>query len=153
MNPMAGGPVGGMMMMNSGGPGTPPNDKSMEAQRAHLNTYIYEYFLKLGKFEVARMLVKDNSFEIRMKPSVKQSPGRRKDAEVNGVDGDRLDVEVDMKDELPDDLPRPHLPNEGQGQGFLLDWFCIFSDLFSAQRNKGDMTPARQYLVQTQVCL
>lgn len=151
MNPGAGGPVGGMMMAG-GAPGTPSNGNVLDQQKTHLNTCIYEYFLKLGMYDFARLLVKDSKFDIRVKPTVKASPGRRKDGEVNGVDGDAMDMDGDIKDDIPEDLPRPHLPTEGQGQSFLLDWFCIFTELFSAQRNKGEMSTARQYLNQTQVC-
>ena len=151
MNVGAGGPVGGMMMNNNGGPGTPSNTSTSEHQKAHLNTCIYEYFLKLGMYDFARTLVKDPKFDIRIRHNVKTSPGRRKDGEMNGVDSDAMDMDADLKDDIPDDLPRPHLPNEGQGQGFLFEWFCIFSDLFAAQRNKNDATTARTYLNQTQV--
>ena len=152
MNVGAGGPVGGMM--NNGGPGTPSNANSTDTQRTHLNTCIYDYFLKLGMYDFARMLLKDSKFDIKLLPTgTKPSPGRRKDGEMNGVDGDVMDMDGDIKNDLPDDLPLPHLPaHHGAGQGFLIDWFCVFSDLFSAQRNRNEQSTARTYLNQTQVC-
>jgi hypothetical protein len=164
MNPAvmaAGGPVGGgMIMMNNGSPATQVNvGNSPEQVKAQLNTYIYEYFLKLGHYDIARSLLREEKFELRTKPPVKQSPGRRKDAEVNGVDGDSMDT--DAKDDIPDDLPRPmHVGDASTpGVGFLFEWFSIFSDLFTAHRSSkmqggqgGNMGTAAQYLMQHQVC-
>jgi hypothetical protein len=148
-----GGPVGGMVMMNNSSPATTSNSNSQQ-QKEHLNTCIYEYFLKMGYHDHARKLANDSKFDMRRKPqNIKQSPGRRKDGEMNGVDADGM--EMDVKDDIPDDLPRPDLPSqEGHGNGFLFDWFCIFSDLFSAQRSKAQgHSTAKQYLEQTQVCV
>ncbi|ETI28591.1 hypothetical protein G647_01041 [Cladophialophora carrionii CBS 160.54] len=162
MNPAAmaaGGPVGGgMIMMNNGSPATQVNvGNSPEQVKAQLNTYIYEYFLKLGHYDIARSLLREKEFELRTKPPVKQSPGRRKDAEVNGVEGDAMDT--DPKDDIPDDLPRPmHVGDASTpGVGFLFEWFSIFSDLFTAHRSSkmqggqgGNMGTAAQYLMQHQ---
>ncbi|EXJ70304.1 uncharacterized protein A1O5_06372 [Cladophialophora psammophila CBS 110553] len=162
MNPAAmapGGPVGGgMIMMNNGSPATQVNmSSSPEQLKAQLNTYIYEYFLKLGHYDLARSLLREEKFEVRTKPPVKQSPGRRKDVEVNGVDGDAMDT--DVKDDIPEDLPRPmHVTDANTpGIGFLFEWFSIFSDLFTAHRSSkmqggqgGNMGPAAQYLIQHQ---
>lgn len=142
------------MMMNNGSPAIQPNTNTPDQLRAMLNTYVYEYFLKSGHFEIARALVREDKFEIRTKPPVKQSPGRRKDGEVNGVDGDGMDL--DQKDDIPDDLPRP-IQESSPGNGFLFEWFSIFSDLYSAHRSShkmqaGNVGPAAQYLMQHQVC-
>lgn len=156
---VAGGPVGGgMVMMNSGSPAIPANSGSgmpPEHIKTQLNTYIYEYFLKLGHYDIARSILNDKGVTIHTRPPVKQSPGRRKDGEVNGVDADAMDT--DLKDDIPDDLPRPgHLGETTiPGIGFLFEWFSIFSDLFSAHRGgkgpTGNMGPAAQYLMQHQV--
>ncbi|KIW15487.1 hypothetical protein PV08_05533 [Exophiala spinifera] len=160
MNPpaVAGGPVGGGMMMNNGSPAMQVNTSpSPDQVKAQLNTYIYEYFLKLGLYDHARRLVSEDKFEIRTKPAVKQSPGRRKDAEVNGVDSDAMDT--DVKDDIPDDLPRPmHAAENTPGIGFLFEWFSIFSDLFTAHQRSSkmqggqgaNMGAAAQYLMQHQ---
>ena len=148
-------------MMNNGSPATQPTSGSMspEQLRAHLNTYIYEYFLKLGHYDIARSLLREDKFEIRTKPPVKQSPGRRKDTEVNGVDADAMDT--DVKDDIPDDLPRPFTGEAAStpGIGFLYEWFSIFSDLYTAHSRSsklqsgqpGNMGPAAQYLLQHHV--
>jgi hypothetical protein len=157
MNPAQGGPVGGMMMMNNGAPATPSNSESVDMKQ-RLNTYIYDYFLNFGYHDHARALAQDEKFEIYLKQPMKSSPGgRRKDGEINGVDENAMDT--DSKDDLviPDDLPRPQVPNECPGSAFLFDWFCLFNDIFraSAQRAKRsvqrDSTPAQTYLEQTQV--
>lgn len=152
MNPAAGGPVGGgMIMMNNGGsPAVHVNpERNTEHTKQMLNTYVYEYMLKLRCYDIARLLVKDEKFDFR------QSPNHRKDGEVNGVDVDSMDT--DGKDDVPDDLPRPATGDtQSQGNGFLFEWFSVFSDLFAAHRqpNKsGNPTPAMQYLIQHQVCL
>ena len=162
MNPAAmaaGGPVGGgMIMMNNGNPATQVNNTSPDHIKAQLNTYIYEYFLKLGHYDLARTLLKEEKLELRTKALVKASPGRRKDTEVNGVDGDAM--ETDVKDDIPEDLPRPlHVSDaNAPGMGFLFEWFSIFSDLFTAHRSSkmqsgqgGSMGTAAQYLMQHQV--
>ncbi|EXJ92567.1 hypothetical protein A1O3_01119 [Capronia epimyces CBS 606.96] len=165
MNPsaVAGGPVGGgMSMMNNGSPATQANNNngntSPEQVKAQLNTYIYEYFIKLGHYDIARSLLREDKFEIRTRPPVKQSPGRRKDVEVNGVDGDSMDT--DVKEDIPDDLPRPMHVGEANtpGIGFLYEWFSIFSDLFTAHQRSSKMqsgqaqtmNAAAQYLIQHQ---
>jgi len=147
VNPAAaGGPVGGgMMMMPDGSPAQSamPSDQT----RAMLNTYIYEYFLKIGMHDVARTLSQQpEKFKIQV--ATKQSPGRRKDGEANGVEGDAMDV--DSKMDIPDDLPRPAFSSSSpQGTGFLLEWFGIFFDIYHASR-KGSAGPAQQYLMHAQ---
>jgi hypothetical protein len=145
MNPQAGGPVGGgMVMMNNGGVGTPSSSASQDGVKTNLNTYIYEYFLKLGHYDLARALHKNDKFDFHTN-NVKQSPGRKAD-----MNGDAMDM--DENENIPDDLPRPRLESVSGGSGFLFDWFCLFSDMFSAQRQKAsDPSMARQYINQTQV--
>src|SRR4051794_37293068 len=159
MNPAQGGPVGGgMMMMNNGAPATPSNSETVGNMKQRLNTYIYDYFLNFGYHDHARALARDEKFDIYVKQSMKSSPGgRRKDGEINGVDENAMDT--DSKDDLviPDDLPRPDIPNECPGSAFLFDWFCLFNDIFRASQQRAkrpgqrDGTPAQTYLDQTQV--
>ena len=156
MNPaVAGGPVGGnMMMMNNGSPAMPQVlDPSPEAIKEQLNTYIYEYLVRAGLPDVARTLLqKQDLFKIR---TDKGSPNNRKNAEVNGMDPDAMDM--DMKGDFPDDLPRPQVPPIGGPNGFLFEWFSMFNDLYSAHSKRGKMQggagmgPAAQYLMHTQV--
>lgn len=154
VNPAAaGGPVGGNMMM-MGADGMPNMQVSAEAEetRIRFNTYIYEYVLRLGLHDAARALSQSQD-KFKIKTKAKQSPGRRKDGEANGVDGDAMDVD---KFDIPDDLPMPdvHTP-PGQGEGFLVEWFGIFNDLFLAASKPKQMgvTPAHQYLMHAQVSM
>lgn len=155
MNPGAGGPVGGVPMMNNGST-APRNDGNVsnipETMINNLNTYIYDYFLKRGYHECARALVKDESIKLNTEPPTKTSPGHRRE-DMNGVEGDA--IMTDSKDgdkiKIPDDLPRPNLASESQQSSFLLDWFSLFWDFFWAQRKKGNSNDVRQYLQHTQV--
>ena len=154
VNAGAGGPVGGagMMMMNNGSPANQPSmDATPEHMKAQLNTYIYEYILKLGLHDVARAMAREGD-KFKIRTASKQSPGRKKDGEVNGVD-DAMDL--DMGIPIPDDIPRPSCPDSNPGgSGFLYEWFSIFSDIFSAHSKKGtNMGPAAQYLMHHQVSL
>jgi len=151
-----GGPVGGgMPMMNSGSAANvrqsmPVND----SQRSQLNTYIYEYFLKNGMYECARSLLNSGqSMNV-----IKDSPGRRRDDSGNsmgngagdeGIDGDSKD---DLDSKRPDDLPEPNLPKECPESCFLYEWWCLFWDMFNAQRGKGDTRNVQQYFAHTLVC-
>jgi len=157
MNPAAaGGPVGGgMMMMNNGSPAVSAGNNTHDSLRLSLNTYIYEYLLKHGHYDIVRTMVSDGRFELKTGP--KQSPGRRKDGELNG-DGESMDM--DGKDDIPDDIPRPSTWEPGSGNGFLFEWYSIFQDLFFAHRmnaqklSSATLAPAAQYLLQHQVsCL
>jgi hypothetical protein len=157
MNPGAGGPVGGVPMMNNGST-APRNDGNVnnipETMINNLNTYIYDYFLKRGYHECARALVKDESIKLNTEPPTKTSPGHRRE-DMNGVEGDAMmtDSKDGDKMKIPDDLPRPNLASESQQSSFLLDWFSLFWDFFWAQRKKGNSNDVRQYLQHTQVIL
>lgn len=148
MNAM-GGPVGGgMPMMNNGMAGgpraAPVNDNQ---QRSQLNTYIYEYFLRNEMYECARAIIQSEQ-PINI---VKNSPSRRHDAngvDTEGMDGDNKD-DIDTK--RPDDLPAPNLPKDSPESCFLYEWWCLFWDMFNAQRGKGDSRNVMQYVQHTQV--
>ena len=156
MTPGAGGPVGGVPMINNGST-APRNDGNMnmipETMIHNLNTYIYDYFLKRGYHDCARALVHDESVKLKTEPATKTSPGNRRDGDMNGIEGDAMmtDGKDGEKIKVPDDLPRPNLPNETQHSSFLLDWFSLFWDFFWAQRNKGNRSDVRQYIQHTQV--
>ncbi|KAH8818170.1 SOM1 protein [Hyaloscypha sp. PMI_1271] len=144
MNAM-GGPVGGgMPMMNNGAAGVrqpmPANDN-----RSQLNTYIYEYFLRNGMYDCARSLLNsDQPMNV-----IKDSPGRRRDENGGdeGADGDSKD---DIDSKRPADLPEPNLPKECPESCFLYEWWCLFWDMFNAQRGKGDGRNVLQYVTHTQ---
>ncbi|KAK2804389.1 hypothetical protein FQN51_002031 [Onygenales sp. PD_10] len=149
MNPGAGGPVGGIPMMNNGSSAprsepTPNNPFDMPTQ---LNTYIYDYFIKRGHYDLARALVQDESFKLTLH---KQSPSHH--GEMNGVDGDVMatDSKEDVKTRIPDDLPRPNFAQDQQPHAFLLEWFGIFWEIFMAQRKRSRNSDATQYVQHTQ---
>lgn len=151
VNPaVTGGPVGGANMMMGGDPGlNMPATTGSEEIKIRLNTWIYEYVLKLGMHEAARALnSQQDKFKIDSKP--KSSPGRRKDGEANGVDSDAMEID---KLDIPSDLPLPNLDMSAQGEGFLVEWFSIFSDIFTAasRPKQGSMTAASHYLMHVNV--
>jgi hypothetical protein len=140
MNPM-GGPVGGgMPMMNNGSAARPAMPVSQD-QRSQLNTYIYEYFLKNGMYDCARLLLaSDQSINVTHKNSPNQ----------NGEDaGEGESKDDDPK--RPDDLPSANLPEDCQYSSFLYEWWCLFWDMFNAQRGKGERQAVMAYANHTQV--
>ncbi|KXG51891.1 LisH dimerization motif, subgroup [Penicillium griseofulvum] len=152
MNPGAGGPVGGVPMINNGSTAS-RNDNAMnnpEIMINNLNTYIYDYFLKRGYHDCARALLQDESIKLNTDNNPKTSPGNRRD-DVNGMDPDAMmtDGKDGEKIKIPDDLPRPNIPNESPSS-FLLDWFSLFWEFFWAQRKKGNSNDIRQYLQHNQ---
>jgi hypothetical protein len=162
MNAM-GGPVGGapVPMMNN----TAVNPQAAAAaaaqaaarqqqvndnQRAILNTYIYEYFIRYGMFDCARsLLASDQQVNVH-----KDGPGRRRDENGNVTNGVDDPMETDSKDDLdgklPDDLPPPKLPMPTSDTSFLYEWFCLFWDIYNAQRAKGGNGTVNQYVLHTQ---
>lgn len=148
MNVMPGGPVGGGMPMMNANSSAPRSDPpaSQEVLFAQLNTYIYDYFLKRGQFDIARAIAQNDSVKLNTE---KPSPGNRREGEVNGAD-DASANDKDEKMKLPDDLPRPSVPMNSS-QSFLFDWFSLFWDVFLAHRKKGGSPQVQQYLQQTQV--
>lgn len=164
MNPM-GGPVGGapMPMMNNGA-GNPQaaaqaaaaaaarqQHQANENQRSILNTYIYEYFLRYGMYECARSLLQsDQQVNVH-----KDGANRRRDENGNVINGVDDPMDTDSKDDLdsklPDDLPPPKLPMPASDTSFLYEWFCLFWDIYNAQRTKGGNGTVQQYVSHTQV--
>ncbi|KAJ8114107.1 hypothetical protein ONZ43_g4984 [Nemania bipapillata] len=149
--PMAGGPVvgGAMAMMGGNGLATGQVQRPPENNRANLNTYIYDYFLRERMFDCARAML--NSEQAL---NVHKSPRRDENGNAigNGLGDDPMDT--DSKDDLdskrPSDLPAPNVPN-GSDSCFLYEWFCLFWDILSAQRNKGGVNPqVSQYVNHTQ---
>ena len=152
-----GGPVGGMSTANNGLPTAGRAERQVDPLKLRLNTYIYDYFLKNEMWDCARALVQGDA----PIDTTKVGPGQRRDGDsgmLNGVDDSPMDT--DVKDEgdskRPDDLPVPNVPNALPQNSFLYDWFCVFYEMLSAQRNvgkPGENGAAVQYLQHTQVCL
>jgi hypothetical protein len=142
----AGGPVGGMPMINNGPAAAlrnsnAPQDNSVEL----LNTYIYDYFLRLEMWEPARAMI--NTGNVKPNKANKTSPRRRQDADgstVNGVDDADSKDTLDVK--LPDDLPPSGLPSDGIQNSFLHDWWSLFWDIFGAQRGKQKSNDSLAYV-------
>ncbi|TQW00126.1 cAMP-dependent protein kinase pathway protein (Som1) [Cordyceps javanica] len=158
MNPM-GGPVGSapMPMMNNGNVNPQAAAAAAAAarqqqlndnQRSVLNTYIYEYFLRYGMFDCARALLSSHQ-------QVNVKDGKTGNA-VNGTGDDSMDTDSkdDIDSKTPDDLPAPKLPMPASDTSFLYEWFCLFWDIYNAQRVKGNSNGTiNQYVMHTQEML
>jgi hypothetical protein len=153
MNAM-GGPVGAPVpMMNNGAvapPGAGPRPGN-EDRRTLLNTYIYEYFLRSDMYDAARAMVNSDQ-----PMNLAKEGNRRRDENgniLNGLGDDAMDTDskegIDSK--LPEDLPAPKIPMPSSETSFLFDWFCLFWDIFQAQRSKAGGQAVNQYLAHTQV--
>ena len=128
---------------------TPNHADPNDGLKVQLNTYIYDYLLKQGFHDSARALIREDKIQLNTAPNTKQSPGRQ----VNGID-DSMDTDSKDDARYPDDLPRPKVPDSLPGSSFLFDWYCLFSEMFLAQRQKGkpgQMSITRQYLQHTEV--
>jgi hypothetical protein len=157
MNAM-GGPVGAPMpMMNNGAvapqaaaPRPPPQIN--EDRRQLLNTYIYEYFIRHGVYDCARALLNsDQPIHV-----AKDGGNRRRDENgnvLNGMGDESMDVDSkdDIDAKLPDDLPAPKIPLPASETSFLYEWFCLFWDIYQAQRSKAVPQAVGQYVTHTQV--
>jgi hypothetical protein len=88
---------------------------------------------------------------------IKDSPGRRRDNDSNMGNGAGDDGDGDSKDDLdskrPADLPDPNLPKECPESCFLYEWWCLFWDMFNAQRGKGETRNVLQYVNHTNVSI
>lgn len=154
MNPM-GGPVGGapVPMMNNGAvnsqavpPNAMPRQQVNDNQRGVLNTYIYEYFIRYGMFECARSLLSSDQ-------QVNVHKDGSKGNAANGAGDDSMDTDNkdDVDSKLPEDLPPPKLPMPASDTSFLYEWFCLFWDIYNAQRQKSGNPHVNQYVSHTQV--
>lgn len=159
MNPM-GGPVGAPMPMMNNGAMNPQaalaaasrQQQATDGQRGVLNTYIYEYFIRYGMYDCARSLLSSDQ-QVNV---LKDGGNRRRDENgnvINGVGDDPMDTDSkdDIDTKLPDDLPPPKLPMPTSDTSFLYEWFCLFWDIYNAQRAKGGNGNINQYVAHTQV--
>ncbi|KAK6724262.1 unnamed protein product [Fusarium graminearum] len=160
MNPM-GGPVGGapMPMMNNGAvnpqqaaaAAAAASRQANDNQRSILNTYIYEYFIRMGMYQCARSLL-DSDQQVNV---LKDGANRRRDENgnlINGVGDDPMDTDSkdDIDSKLPEDLPPPKLPMPASDTSFLYEWFSVFWDIYYAQRAKSGNNTINQYVQHTQ---
>ncbi|KAM3565658.1 hypothetical protein ARSEF4850_001258 [Beauveria asiatica] len=155
MNPM-GGPVGSapMPMMNNGAlnpqaaAAAARQQQLNDNQRVVLNTYIYEYFLRYEMFDCARALLSSDQ-------PVNVKDGKNGNA-INGAGDDAMDADTKdgIESKTPDDLPAPKLPMPASDTSFLYEWFCLFWDIYNAQRAKGNSNGnINQYVMHTQEML
>lgn len=156
MNAMAGGPVGpAIPMMNNGAvpPPAVPRPQQQIDNKHLLNTYIYEYFLRNEMYDCARAILNSD-------PQIKlqDGPNTRRDENGNllgnGVGDGGMDV--DSKDGIdakrPEDLPQPSIANPSMDNPFLYEWFCLFWDMFNAQKGRSSNGQVNSYMNHTQVC-
>jgi hypothetical protein len=98
-----------------------------------LNTYIYDYFLRNEKYDLARAFYQ--SHKCKTTPRVKQ----------NGA------LDMDKRDNVPDDLPVPDVPSQGPGDSSLLEswWQCFWDMYFVARgaKNHANIPYHHSYLV------
>lgn len=120
---------------------------SPETAKEKLNTYIYEYFMHNQMYDCARSL-RDSKVPINLNLN---SPERRRDA--NGMELGGSDGLEDTKDSFnldkPDDLPEPGVPMSEES--FLYEWWCIFWDMFNAQRGQNKDGVIKRYQEFSQV--
>jgi hypothetical protein len=130
-----------------------PSTEATEHFRLRLNTYVYEYLLKSGYYDCASAMVHSDDFPLKTQGPSRTSPSHRRDRDINGMDDNTMDT--DSKDDIsvkwPEDLPRPDVPLDSAESVFLFDWFCLFWDIFHAQRSKDRSGVAEQNLQHTQV--
>lgn len=146
MNAMAG-PVGAPMAMPMNNGAMPIGAQQMaqqqtQAHRTMLNTYIYDYFVKEGLYDVARaMLSSEQHINVLQKDSPRQS---------NGAGDDPMDT--DSKDDLdkrPADLPAANIPISSDSC-FLYEWFGMFWEMLNGHRKPNGNNQVNSYIQHTQ---
>ena len=116
--------------------------------KALLPTFIYDYFRRNGNFTLATaMLQSDLHVNIQDKP--KTSPNR---SQVNGVD-DGKDGDKEEFQKRMDSLPLADVPDSCPETAFLLDWWSMFWDHWTASGSGRDRASmgATQYLAHATV--
>ncbi|KAG6029077.1 hypothetical protein E4U40_000685 [Claviceps sp. LM458 group G5] len=153
MNAMGGSISGAPMPMMNNGVMNPQmaaaaaaaRQQHLDSQRGILNTYIYEYFIRYGMFDCARSLLSSDQQINVSKDGTKAGNG------ANGEGSMDNDSKDDLEAKLPDDLPAPKLPTTAVSDtSFLYEWFCLFWDIYNAQRVKGGNGAVNQYVAHTQ---
>lgn len=134
-------------MANTGPPAARPQPVKQETMgpmgndmdpKTSLPTFIYDYFLKKGKLDLASALLKSD-LQVNTRPRTKRSPDGR---EINGGDS-AMDSDPKL-DSIPEANIAEQLPNES----FLQDWWFVFWDIWSAGKNKNASDAASRFLNQ-----
>ncbi|KAG5935056.1 hypothetical protein E4U53_000534 [Claviceps sorghi] len=156
MNAM-GGPVSGapIPMMNNGAmnpqmaAAAAAAARQLDSQHGVLNTYIYEYFIRYGMYDCARSLLSSDQ-QVNVYKDGTKGGNAALGIGVHGDDAMDADSKDDLDTKLPDDLPPPKLPMPTSDTSFLYEWFCLFWDVFNAQRGKTVSSIVNQYVAHTQ---
>lgn len=119
--------------------------RQLDGHHRTLNTYIYEYFIRYGMYDCARSLLSSDQQVNVYKDGTKGGNA------ANGDDPMDTDSKDDLDAKLPDDLPPPKLPIPASDTSFLYEWFCLFWEIYDAQRVKTGSGPVNQYVAHTQV--
>lgn len=132
-----GGPVGGgpQMVNNAGTPGSSAGGQDFNQR---LNTHIYDYFLRIEKYDLAR--------------AVQETLPINTLGKQNGVEGD---MDTDSKEggpKRPDDLPAADVPPSTGGVSFLQDWWAQFWDMWQAHRQRASKPSSAAYIHNQMVC-
>lgn len=130
-----GGPVGGQQMNNAGTPNSGGAIASAADSIKRLNTAIYDHLLRNSQYDVARVFLKHNDIDTKMKDSPSQR-GNQPNGVDDGMDGEYKD--------RPDDLPMPGAPF-GDGP-FLADWWLSFWDIWQGHRGKSNKNSTLSYI-------
>jgi len=112
-----------------------------------LDTYIYDYFLRKGQRDIAKaMLDSDLTGLTTTSKTIDRQEPRAID------DSTDADLKAEMQKRV-EGLPAAAVNETHPGEAFLMDWWLLFWDLWSATRpaNKGNNGPVSQYLAHTQV--
>ncbi|KAL5610909.1 hypothetical protein FOBRF1_007026 [Fusarium oxysporum] len=114
--------------------GAPRQRRENDKKRTQMNTYIYEYFLCYGMLDCAYAILNaDSGVKVQ-----KHSPGSPHDDKGgwlrNALPDESIETGLDSKRlEL---LPAPNVPNLSPEGCFLYEWFCLFWDIFKAQKDE-----------------
>lgn len=151
--------------MNPNGAQRGPQPGAQQQQQRNssevaLDTYIYDYFIKSELWDCAQALLDARPLNLRPDDQRRrESPGRRPKHDLDGNivgNGDTAMGGTDTKQEEDENGQRKSFPQANVPQeDFLLDWFLLFWDIYSASAMKGNgqanqMTSA--YVTATQVC-
>ena len=139
------------------------NGQPTASEKTQLNTYIYDYFLKNHMYDCADAILREGQV-MTDGPNQRTSASRRAqkhDADgnimTNGMEDsmDGADGSGPRKTEGGEDSkgewPSPSVPRDCPQGCFLLDWWCLFWDIFGVRTSGKGSLQAAAYLTNTQV--
>lgn len=104
--------------------------------KERLPTFIYDYFLKTRRPNMAQALLSDPECDIKTKDKPKPSPNGR---DING------DMPKDAIAKRIEEMPTADLSESLPHDSFLQDWFCLFWDMFNASNGKNSTPASNNY--------